>query len=252
MSEKVKLEYKLKQGDVSKYKTLVESSTEITEEGETKSINSVMEMITTQLITSVGADGSMGVEVAIDGATLKRDGEELPVPSVGQKIPMRMKQNGEVSQMGGAAAGAGGQTHASFPDHAVGIGDNWSGESNIEIPGTSKTVLLKTNHKLDAFEKIKGYNCAKIKVTTPETKIPLQEDVEQTIVVEGTTYFDHTEGRLVKSIAETKTWMSIPSGQSVKTLTKMIIEIEGDKKASAAAPKASGMGLGDDFLMPSL
>ena len=91
MSEKVKLEYRLKQGDVSKYKTLVESGTEITEEGETKAINSVMEMMTTQTITNVAADGSMGVEVAIDSASLKRDGEELPVPSIGQKIPMKMK-----------------------------------------------------------------------------------------------------------------------------------------------------------------
>jgi hypothetical protein len=194
----------------------------------------------------------MGVEVAIDSASLKRDGEELPVPSIGQKIPMKMKSNGEVSQMGGAAGAGGGQTHASFPDNAVGAGESWSGESTIEIPGTNKTVLLKTNHTLETFEKIKGYDCAKIKVKTPETKIPLQDDVEQTIIVEGTTYFDHKEGRLVKSIAETKTWMSIPSGQSVKTSTKMTIEIEGDKKASASVPKSSGLGLGDDFLMPSL
>ena len=251
MSQKVKLEYKLGQGDLSKYKTIVESTTEINEEGETKTINSVMEMITTQTITSVVADGSMGVEVAIDEATLKRDGEELPVPSVGQKIPMKMKKNGEVSQMGGAGAGAGGQTHASFPEEIVGVGDVWSGESNIEIPGTNKSVVLKTNHKLEAFETVKGYECARIKVNTPETKIPLQEDVEQTIIVEGTTLFDHKEGRLVSSVAETKTWMNLPAGQSVKTSTKMIIEIEGEKKGGKPSTGGS-IGLGDDFLMPSL
>lgn len=244
---KVKLEYKLKSGDVSKYKTKVESNTDIDEGGETKSVNSIMEMMTTQKITRVSSDGSMGVEVVIDSANLKRDGEELPVPSVGQTIPMNMKKNGEVIQTGAGASGSG--THASFPEHQVGASDTWSGESKIEIPGTNKSVILKTNHILESFETVKGYDCAKIKVTTPETSIPLQDDISQTIVVDGTTYFDPTEGRLVKSIAETKTWMSLPTGQSVKTMTRMTIEIEGEKKSSSSL---GGMSLGSDFLMPSI
>ncbi|MEQ8169254.1 MAG: hypothetical protein ABRQ38_10185 [Candidatus Eremiobacterota bacterium] len=249
--KKVKLEYKLKQGDVSKYKTLVESSTEITEEGQTKSISSVMEMMTTQTISSVFPDGSMKVEVSIDSASLTRDGEEIPVPSVGQTIPMKMKKNGEVSQLGAGGAGSG-QTHASFPENQVGIGENWSGESTIEIPGTDKTVVLKTNHTLEAFEKMKNHECSKINVSTPETTIPLQEDVTQTILVTGTTYFDHNEGRLVKSIAETKTWMTLPTGQSVNTLTKMIIEIEGEKKVESKGPAVSlDFGMGGGF-MPSI
>ena len=75
---KVKLEYKLKQGDVSKYKTLVESTTEITEEGETKSISSVMEMMTTQTISSVFPDGAMKVEVSIDSAILREITKKFP------------------------------------------------------------------------------------------------------------------------------------------------------------------------------
>jgi len=92
-----------------------------------------------------------------------------------------------------------------------------------------------------------NYECSKINVFTPETPIPLQEDVTQTILVTGTTYFAHNEGRLIKSIAETKTWMTLPTGQSVNTLTKMIIEIEGDKKVEN---KGNAVSFGNDFFMP--
>ncbi len=229
MSEKkIQLEYRLKQGDVARYRTTVEADTEVMAEGKTNIVSSIMEMITTQTVKSIFPDDGIKLEVSIDSASLKRNGEEIPVPYAGQVMPVKMKKNGEIFQM--SENGSGGQTHPSFPDTPVGKGDTWAGESKLEIPGSDKTVILKTDHILENFEHIKGYDCVKINVSSPETVIPLQENITQTMTVTGTTYFAYNEGKLIKSIVETDTSMKVPSGHNVNSFTKMIIELDGNNR----------------------
>jgi|GEM_PF-4431334 len=243
---KVMLEYKFKEGDVSEYKTYIESATEMISAEGTERIEAIMELDTTQKIIKVNPDGTYNVEVMVTNARMKRDGEDVPIPNLEQPIMMKMSKNGKVMEMRGAMAQAGTSTHPSFPSNSVDVGDTWSGDSIIEIPGTDKKVKLHTDHKLERFETIQGRECAVIKVITPDTEIPIEENITQIMKVTGSTYFDYKAGTLVKSIADTNTSMTLPTGQTVKTYTRMTINLVGTPKVSAPP------GQDEEFLIPNI
>jgi hypothetical protein len=60
-------------------------------------------------------------------------------------------------------------------------------------------------------------------VKCPETTVALQEGVDQKIVANGTTYFAHKQGRLVKSEVNTET---VVTAGDVKATTKIQIVVE--------------------------
>jgi len=236
VGEKIMLEYKMKKGEVLIYKTTVHSEQEIKTEDQSGSTTSDVEMKMVQKCTEVAPDGTMTVDVTIQSGKLKRDGAEEELPNIGQTITLKMKKSGEI-------------VHTSidlpfeqpaFPTNNVKKGETWVGKSKISIPGKPEMVTLKYNYSLWGFKKVLGYDCAEIKVACPQTDIPIQEGIEQTLVANGTTHFAHREGRLVKSEVETKTTITAQDG-SVNTSIKVIVELE-DKKGPAASLGAPDEG----------
>lgn len=225
MYKKSKLEYKLSKGDISKYITTLETITEIKGINETKNTSSFMEINTTQKILNILPEDVMEAEILVDSAMLLRDGKEYTIPEKNERYTLKMKRNGAIIEIKGRQ-GAGDTTHSPFPEDEISPGDRWSGKNTIPVPGTDKSIILVSYNKLEGFEQINGYDCAKITLLIPETTVPVQEGIEQTVKVEGNTFFDYLHGRLIKTYGETKTIMNLPGDQSITTVTKMNMEIK--------------------------
>lgn len=241
VGQAVMLEYKMKKGETLTYKTTVHSEQEIKTDEQAGSTSSDVEMKMVQKCTDVGPDGTMTVDVTIQSGSIKREGEEEELPNVGQTITLKMKKNGEIVHTSVDLP----FEQPAFPTKPVKKGDSWVGESKISIPGKPDMVSLDYNYSLWDFTKILGYDTAEIKVACKETKIPIQEGIDQTLSAEGTTYFAHKEGRLVKSEVATKTVITAQDG-SVDTKIRVTVELEDTKKPSM------GMGLGspdDGFII---
>ncbi|MFP4498169.1 MAG: hypothetical protein ACLFQV_08155 [Vulcanimicrobiota bacterium] len=234
VGEAVLLEYKMKKGETLTYKTTVHSEQEIKTEEQSGSTKSDVEMKMSQTCTEVAPDGTMTVDVTIDSGKLIRDGESEELPNVGQTITLKMKKSGEI-------------THTSidlpfeqpaFPTNNVKKGETWVGKSKISIPGKSDMITLNYNYSLWSFTNVNGYDVAEIKVSCPETKIPIAEGVEQVLTAEGTTHFAHKVGRLVKSEVTTTTNITTQDG-SVNTTIKVLVELQ-DKQAPGLSTPEEG------------
>lgn len=238
VGEATKLEYKMKKGEKLTYNTKVHSEQEIKTDEQSGSTSSDVEMKMLQTCTDVAPDGTMTVDVTIQSGKLRKDGQEEELPNVGQTITLKMKKSGEIVHTSVELP----FEQPAFPTDVVKKGQKWEGKSRISIPGKTDMVTLVYNYSLEGFTKVLGYDCAEIKVACPETKIPIQEGIDQTLTANGITYFGHKEGRLVKSEVETRTTITAQDG-SVYTYIKVIVELE-DKKT-----EFGGFGQPEEFII---
>jgi hypothetical protein len=231
LEEAVKLEYKMKKEDLLVYKTTVHSIQEIKSEEQSGKTYSDVEMKMAQKCSNIDKDGILTVDMTIQSGKLLRDGESANLPNIGQTITLKMKNNGEI-------------VHASvdlpfeqpaFPDKKVKKGETWTGQSKISIPGKSEMATLNYNYLLWDFKKVQGYECSEIKVSCPETRIPLGEGIEQVLTANGTTYFAHNDGRLVKSEVNTDTKITAQDG-TVFTEIRVIVELEEKRQDLLSSP----------------
>ncbi len=260
VGDAVNLEYKMKKDESLQYKTTVQSEQTLQEGSQTASGTSQMEMVMQQLATDVTAEGTMGVEVTIQSVTLTRDGERVPFEEgqdpTGKTVSMKMKKNGEVVQTSMDLP----FSQPPFPSRAIKKGETWTGDSKIPVPMTNdagevvghREVTLRYHYSLWDFTRVQGYECAEIRVSCPESTIPLQDKVEQRISATGTTYFAYKEGRLVRSEVETDSSIAAPD-VSIKNHIKVRVELVGDvggESRPAAAPIVDfAPGGGDDFII---
>jgi hypothetical protein len=238
VGEATMLEYKMQKGEQLTYNTKVHSEQEIKTEEQSGSTSSDVEMKMVQKCTDVAADGTMTVDVTIQSGKLKRDGVEEELPNIGQTITIKMKKSGEIVHTSVDLP----FEQPAFPTKSVKKGETWDGKSRINIPGKADMVTLIYNYSLHDFAKVQGYDCAEIKVACPETKIPIQEGIEQTLTANGVTHFANREGRLVKSEVETKTNITAQDG-SVFTSIKVVVELEESKK------EFGSFGVAEDFII---
>lgn len=238
MSDTINLEYKMKKGEEIRYKTIVDSDQSIKENDVKQDMKSHLEMVMLQKCNDLAADGSMNIDVIIESGSLKRDGQEEPLPNVGQVINMTMKKNGEIVKTSVDMP----FTQPPFPSKSIKKKDTWQEKSTVNIPGRAEPITLNYNYILWDFTKAEGYECAEIKVSCPENRVTLQEGVEQVLSATGTTYFSHKEGMLVKSEVETKTDITAPNNAAVKTHIKVRVELV-DKKSSGSGVSSAQ----DDF-----
>lgn len=227
----ITLEYKMKKGESLKYQTIVDSD-QFIREGENKAEQkSVLEMVMVQKAIDVAADGTISVDVIIESGTVKRDGETEELPNVGQVISMKMRKNGEITQTSVEFP----FSQPPFPSTQIQKGGSWTGTSKVNIPGRAEPITLTYNYTLVGFEKVSGYDCARIEVICPESKISLAEGVDQKLVAKGTTFFAHNEGRLVHSEVETNTEIMGPDAE-VKTKIKVMVDLQ-EKKVGPSMPE---------------
>jgi hypothetical protein len=231
VGEAVKLEYKMTKGETLTYRTTVHSEQEIRTEGQSGSTYSDVEMKMVQKCTDVAADGTMTVDMTIQSGRLIRDGESTELPNVGQTITLKMRNSGEIIHTSVDLP----FEQPAFPTKPVKKGENWTGQSRISIPGKPDRVTLNYNYSLWDFTKTLGYDCSEIKVNCPETMIPIGEGIEQVLTAEGTTYFAHKDGRLIKSEVNTNTRITAQDG-SVRTDIRVVVELEEKKQPGLPEP----------------
>jgi hypothetical protein len=211
LKEAVLLQYKMAKNEEYVYEIVVDSNREAkTNEGNQQE-HDLLKMRMTQKITAVHPDGSYSLEMLVEPKQLVRNGQEIRVDPMQQRVNMRMSKSGELLE----TSLQGPATNPSFPTRPVFVGETWEGESkvNLQDPATGQPlppVGLKFNYTFQGIEKMKGYDCAKIIVKNPETEIPLSPGIVQKITANGSNYFAHKEGRLVKSEVETRIVMTHP------------------------------------------
>lgn len=255
-SDAVSLEYKMKQDEVLQYKTTVESEQSLQEGSQSARGTSVMEMVMVQKATQVAADGTMDVDVTISSVGLQRDGESVPFEDgqnpTGKTVTMKMQKNGNVVQTSMELP----FSQPPFPSRPLKKGETWTGDSKIPVPVTNdegqvvshREVTLRYHYSLWDFTRMGGYECAEIRVSCPESSIPLQDKVEQRISATGTTYFAFREGRLVRSEVETDSSIHAPD-VSIRNHIKVRVELEAASGGAAPATPAFGSGGGDEFII---
>lgn len=243
MNDTVTLAYKMSEGEALRYKTEVVSVQTIKEEGQDQQTGqSLLEMTMLQSVKGVSPDGQMTVAVTIEKGTIKRDGQVLPLPSVGQTITIVMKKSGEIVRTSVDFP----FQQPAFPERPLKQNETWTSDSKMDIPlydndgnqNGTKSVTLVYGYTLAAFEHLLGYETAVINVSCPTTSIALQEGVEQKITAKGITNFGHKHGRLVRSKVETETEITAP-GVSVLTSIKVNVEL-----VDSAPPSGGAMGGG--------
>ncbi|MBI2265898.1 MAG: hypothetical protein HYU64_12110 [Armatimonadetes bacterium] len=217
----VKLEYQMKKDEELSYKIRVNSQRETSDQGKVQTDKDVLTLNMTQKVVAVSSDGIYDLEMNVTPLELVRNSEPIKLEVQSQSVKLKMSRSGEILAISMPSPA----TQPSFPTKPLRKGESWIGESKINLPGKADPFILKFNYMLWGLEKVKGYECAQIQVSSPETKIPIEEQVTQKVSAVGTTYFAHKEGRLVKSDVETKTAMDFPGGY-VKTLTQIFVELQ--------------------------
>lgn len=241
MKEAVKLEYKMNKNEEYIYQVDVDSTREITENTEVHTEHDLLKMRMVQKVTEVLPDGSYSLDMVVEPQEFFQGGNPVPLNAPPQTVQMKMNRSGEVlwSSMPSPAS------QPSFPKRSIFIGESWDGESKVNLQDLEGRPLppavLKFKYLLWGVEKVKGYDCAKIEVTNPETHVSLGEGLTQKITASGTTYFAHGHGRLVKSEVETKISMELPQGK-VKNVIKIHVDL-------VQAPKEVMPSAGEEFLI---
>ncbi|MDO5295612.1 MAG: hypothetical protein Q4F00_03070 [bacterium] len=224
-NDSIVLEYNLTPGEVLQYKSTVTTKQVIQEKDEAPEvIESVLEISMDQKIVEVN-NGVAKVEVTITDGSIKRGSDVLPLDSVGQKLTMNMRRNGDIESTSVNFP----FSQPAFPSKNLMPNDSWETVNPISIPlnqnGAVKKVNLIYKHTLSRLDHKNGYDVAVIDIACPTVDMELQDEVRQTITAEGSTYFAHTKGRLVSSKVHTHTEVTAPE-TTVSTDITVGVELE--------------------------
>lgn len=238
----IKLEYKMNKGEEYIYQITLDSEQRIEVEGKPQEVKDHLIMKMLQRVADVNKDGSYNLEMVVEPQQLVRNGENMPMQGGEQRVTMKMNKNGEILETSMPSPAS----QPSFPTKPLVVGEKWTGESKINL-GKPEPAILKFNYLLWGVEQTKGYECAIIQVNSPETEIPLDGGNVQKISANGTTFFAHQEGRLVKSEVNTKIFMEAPQGK-LSNVIKILVALTDAPKARTS-PSAILGGPPDDFII---
>lgn len=218
-NDSVVIAYSLTPGELLQYRSTVATKQVIVENDEAPQvIESFLEIMMDQKITEV-SNGVAKVEVTITDGSIRRGTDVLPLESVGQKLTMNMKRNGDIESTSVNFP----FSQPAFPSQPLKPSDSWQTVNPISIPlnqnGAVKQVNLVYKHTFSRLDRKNGYDVAVIDISCPSVEMDLQEDVKQTITAEGCTYFAHTQGRLVGSSVHTHTEVKAPGAQVSTDIT---------------------------------
>jgi hypothetical protein len=241
--EAVILQYKMAKNEEYVYEITVDSSREARSGSESQQDRDTLKMQMTQKILGVNGDGSYNLEMLVESKQLVKNDQDIHLdPAVAKPVSVRMKmaKNGDVLETSLQSP----SSQPSFPSRPVFMGETWNGESQVSLqdPTTGQNLppyALKFNYNLASIDKLKGYDCARIVVSNPETVIDFSQGFSQKVICSGATYFAVKEGRLIKSDVETQIIMSHPEGTLYNTI-KISVDL-----FKAHTPLAGG----DEFLI---
>lgn len=246
-NDNITLEYKLTPGEVLRYRSVV-SSKQIIQEGEQlpEELESSLEIVMVQSVKEV-SNGIAKVEVVIESGSVHRGQEELPLDTVGQKLLLSMKRNGDIISTSVNMP----FSQPAFPSNALRPGDSWFTTNPMNIPagsdGQTKNIDLKYQHTLARFDHVRSHDVAIIDVKCPSVDIELSEDIHQIITAEGSTKFAHIQGRLIESNVHTHTEVIAPD-TSITTDINVSVELLG---AGSDDVDSTNSGIADEVFIIS-
>jgi hypothetical protein len=245
----ITLRYLMAEGDRLDYDVSVDSNREAIAPGHCQREGDLLRMRLTQVVTAVNDDGSYAVEMRVRPYYLEKNGAEVPVPSgEPQRIAMKMSTSGEILETSLDEPPA----QPSFPTRPISPGETWKGESRVSLqsPVTGEQLHLRLVFEY-TFKGVRtelGYECAHVKVISPETRMPMGPGSEQRIAARGDTDFAHREGRLVRSVVETRIMITHPGG-ALQTKIKVTVELVPPGQAET---EAHASGAEDEPLSPAV
>jgi len=223
--EKLELLYKFEKGQASKYQVQIMNRGKFRLLNQTKetSLNTVTEMFFRQTVKDE-QDGLYKVVWALQSGTVR-------IPQFGQSVitlpelTYTMDERGVIQAISGLdklallpgkpqqksfALTLGQLRFQGFPKKALAVGEEWTRECSLDLPGSEK-LPVKVNCKLLGYEKCDGYDCAKIETKYDyPVKITLDDKANGKLSLEGKesgamiTRFAYKEGKMIRTEGDIK------------------------------------------------
>jgi len=199
----VKLEFKGMPQDVFRYEVTMEGTSSISAEGQTAENSMKVEMEIKQKVLKVAVDGTMDISTTITKGKSIVNNKEMPLPNVGATLLMKLTRRGQVLHVTGASDPAMNfkQMQIAFPEHPIRVGDSWT--TKIDA-GPQLPVPMEAKYTLVGFEKLNGYDCAKIRSVITVAPVNSGENMSLDVDANGVLYFAYKEGKMIKNVINTK------------------------------------------------
>jgi hypothetical protein len=167
---------------------------------------------------------SLSPEATASGITLHRQVAYMHVDPLG-----RILEKSDMSPV----------VPCSFPEAPIQVGDSWDVECPIVFPFLAQPVSYVNRYTLAGLEEVDGVSCARITIHADSCRykaslVNSDDMVEIVIENEGTVWFDHEDGTLVRLRMTTHAVPTI-RGMQYDTLTSVAQQLI-PQPVTAAAP----------------
>lgn len=195
--EKVLLQYNVDPGTTTKYKMTLKGNTTVVAPGNRQTRTDIETAMTIQQkVTGKDRAGNIDMETAVLEGKITVNGTPTPIPGIGEIISVKMAKDGTIlSQSGPDQGGMGGSQQIKFPANPVGVGDTWTTrmEPNPQVP-----IPMETIYTVEAFEKIGGEDCVRLKseVSTPKSNTGT---VNLDVKANGKIWFAYKKGIMIQN-----------------------------------------------------
>jgi hypothetical protein len=190
----------------------------------TQTSNIKTEMILTQTVTSF-KDGVIGLKTKIDSGMINVNGQPSPIPNIGQEIATEMRPSGEIvntQPFGGLDLK---QMQLVFPRDPQNVGSKWT---SVIPPSTQVPVSLHVTYEVVGTERIKDFECVKIKSAVRSGKESQIEGLSLNVKADGNIYFAYRAGKMVKNDVKSQMDMILKrviNNQEQRIITKMEMDM---------------------------
>lgn len=230
--DKVLLRYKYKQGEILKYKV---NSSIISSSGVNRTT-----MVVTAEVLEIDNAGNAKLKVTVGNRNIESievensyTFQQTPLIGIGETetiiSPTGKNTGGDPLALMPQEQGKEVKTSELraldgwLPEHSVTMGDAW--EHRMEfIPLNGEKKIISVEHKVESFEKLKGFDCVVIK--TPQFTLPVSIETPNYTIqgeqkVQETFYFAYDVGQVIKSEVQTEGNLlsRSPLGEELFTVT---------------------------------
>jgi len=220
----VKLRYSTTKGDTSTYQVVMDGQTSVFISERSNKTSMKTEMFLTQKVVDYN-DGLVTLLTSIDSGSININGQQTPLPNIGQKVTSEMKTNGDIVSTSGFNQIDTRNMQLVFPDEDVQIGTTWQNtvEPNLQVP-----VPLDVTYKVLSFEKIKNFDCVKIASTVRSGSKSTIEGLSLDVKADGFIYFAFKEGKMIRNEVKSTMRMILKrviNNQPQSIITKMQMDM---------------------------
>ena len=221
---RVRLRYSTRPGDSSTYQVVMDGSTSVFVADKSQRTNLRTEMFLTQQVTEARGN-TVNVLTTIDSGSININGQQSPLPNIGQRVTSEMRPNGEILSSSGFQQLDTRNMQLVFPEEPVAVGSTWTStiEPNLQVP-----VPLTVTYRVLAFERIKNYDCIKISSTVRSGEQSTIEGLALDVRADGTIYFAFNEGKMIRNDVKSSMRMilrRVIDNEPQSIITKMTMDM---------------------------